>query len=182
MCPSALRTAVRFWLWRASTWAGTTLRQTSKVKALMLASRTRASTARAMRATAASRGTASPGAFSGMAVTSPPGTVMWKLPWMWRCLVVLGFMWTTHKAYWHSTGWVRPWRSSTSTRRSSWSLCTRRSGCPRKRTMFSWWRLGNLYLRKPRLLPPHLQQKISLHKPLFLENLSIGEYCTDSGK
>lgn len=154
---SASRTGGRFWPRRASTWGDTTLRPTLAARARTWVSPTRASTARAMRATAVSQGTTSPGVCSGTAAPSQPGTVTWKHLWTRRSSPVSGFTWTTVEAYWLSMVWMKPWRSSTSTRPNFWSLSTQRSGSRRRRTLWRWWHLGNHYGSKAHPLPPHLQ-------------------------
>ena len=151
------RTGAKFWRRRASIWAGTTLRWTSAARARTWVWPTRASTARATRATAASRETTSPGVYSGTDAPSPPGTATWKPLSMWRSLLVSGFTWTTQEASWLSTVSMTPWRSYISTRQSSLSLFTRLSGCPRRRTSSPWWHQGSYYDSKAPLLQPHLQ-------------------------
>lgn len=154
---SALRTGVRFWQRRASTWDDTTLRRTSAARVLTSVWPTRASTARAAKATAASRGTTSPGVSSGTAAPSRPGTATWRHHWMWRSSLVSAFTWTTPEACWLSMGWMKLWRSSTSTRLSSWSLFIQLSGCPKRRISSPWWHQGSRYGSKAHLLPPHHQ-------------------------
>ncbi len=159
-----LRTGAKCSPQRASIWGGTTLRQTSAARAHTLVWPTRALTARAARATAASQETTSPGASSGMAAPSPPGTATWKPLWMWRSSLASGFMWTTQEASWRSMVWMKWWRPSTSTRQSSWSLFTQLSGCPRRRISWPWWLQGSHYGSKALLLPRHLQTELLCHK------------------
>lgn len=159
---SALRTGARFWPQRASIWAGTTLRQTSAVRAHTSVWRTRASIARATRATAASQETTSPGVFSGTDAPSPRGTVALKPLSMWRSSLVLECMWTTHRASWLSMEWMTTWRSSTKTRQSSWSLFIRPSGCPRRRMLLSWLHLESQYGSKAPLLLFYTQTRLLL--------------------
>lgn len=162
--PSASRAGARFWLRRASIWGDITLRWTSVARARTLASPTRASTARAARATAASPEITFPGAFSGMDAPSPPGTATWKHRWTWRSSPASAFMWTTPKACYRFMGLRKLWRSSTSSRLSSWSLFTRLFGCQRRRMSWRWWHRGNLYDSKAHLHPPHLQAEL-FHQP-----------------
>lgn len=161
---SASRVGARSWLRRVSTWDDIILRWTSVARARTLASRTRASTARAVRATAVSPETTFPGVSSGMDAPSLPGTATWRRRWTWRSSPVSAFMWTTPKGFWLFMALRKPWRSSTNTRPSSWSLFTRLSGCQRRRILWPWWHRGSRYDSKAHLHP------CPLRLAFFLEN------------